>query len=174
MLVLEERERALKRGAPILAEITGYGSNSGAHHMVIPDPEGRDAMRVMAAALKDAGLASIDYINAHATSTKANDAAETRAIKNLFGPAAYGIPISSTKSMIGHALGAAGAMEAVICVKTLADQIIPPTVNLTEPDPECDLDYVPREARPARIRNVMSNSFGFGNCNATLVFAKTN
>ena len=174
MLVLEERERALKRGAPILAEITGYGSNSGAHHMVIPDPEGRDATRVMAAALKDAGLASIDYINAHATSTKANDAAETRAIKNLFGPAAYGIPISSTKSMIGHALGAAGAMEAVICVKTLTDQIIPPTINLTEPDPECDLDYVPREARPAKISNVMSNSFGFGNCNATLVFAKTN
>jgi 3-oxoacyl-[acyl-carrier-protein] synthase II len=174
MLVLEERERALKRGAPILAEITGYGSNSGAHHMVMPDPEGRDATRVMAAALKDAGLANIDYINAHATSTKANDAAETRAIKTLFGAAAFGIPISSTKSMIGHALGAAGAIEAVVCVKALAEQIIPPTINLTEPDPECDLDYGPREARPAKIRNAMSNSFGFGNCNATLVFAKTN
>jgi 3-oxoacyl-[acyl-carrier-protein] synthase II len=170
MLVLEERERALKRGAPILAEITGYGSNSGAHHMVMPDPEGRDATRAMAAALEDAGRTRVDYINAHATSTKANDAAETRAIKALFGPAAYEIPVSSTKSMIGHSLGAAGAIEAVVCVKALVDQIIPPTLNLEEPDTECDLDYVPREARPAKLASVLSNSFGFGNCNATLVF----
>ena len=171
MLVLEERGRALKRGAHILAEIVGYASNSGAHHMLIPEAEGRDAAKVMAAALKDAGLARVDYINAHATSTKANDAAETRAIKAVFGPEAFKIPVSSTKSMIGHALGAAGAIEAVACVQALGDQLIPPTINYTEPDPDCDLDYVPREARAAKIAAVMSNSFGFGNCNATLVFA---
>lgn len=171
MLILEERQRALQRGAPILAEIVGYASNSGAHHMLIPEGDGRDATRAMTMALKDAGLASVDYINAHATSTKANDLAETRAIKAIFGDAALRIPISSTKSMIGHALGAAGAIEAVVCVKALADQIIPPTINYSEPDPECDLDYVPRVARPAKLATVLSNSFGFGNCNATLVFA---
>jgi 3-oxoacyl-[acyl-carrier-protein] synthase II len=171
ILLLEERDRALRRNAPILAEISGYGSNSGAHHMVIPEIDGRDAARSMAAALKDANLASVDYINAHATSTKANDVAETHAIKGVFGAEARNIPISSTKSMIGHSLGAAGAIEAVVCIKALVDQVVPPTINLEDPDPECDLDYVPREARQINLRNVMSNSFGFGNCNATLVFS---
>jgi 3-oxoacyl-[acyl-carrier-protein] synthase II len=171
VLVLEDRAHALQRGAPILAELVGYASNSGAHHMVMPDPEGGDAARVMAAALQDAGLNRVDYINAHATSTKANDSAETRAIKAVFGPDAYHIPVSSTKSMIGHSLGAAGAIEAVVCVKALVEQFIPPTINLEQPDPECDLDYVPRQGRPAKLTRVLSNSFGFGNCNAVLVFA---
>jgi len=171
ILVLEERERALRRGAPILAELIGYAGNSGAHHMVMPDPAGTDAARAMAAALKEAGLDRVDYINAHATSTKANDAVETKAIKAVFGPHAREIPISSTKSMIGHSLGAAGAIEAVVCVKAIADRYIPPTINLENPDPECDLDYVPGRGRPAPLRAVLSNSFGFGNCNAALVFA---
>jgi len=141
MLVLEERERALRRGAPV-------------------------------AALKDAKLSSVDYINAHATSTRANDVAETRAIQTVFGAQAGRIPISSTKSMIGHALGAAGALEAVVCANAIADSFIPPTINLVHPDPECPLDYVPLQGRPARLRTVLSNSFGFGNCNAALVFAE--
>jgi 3-oxoacyl-[acyl-carrier-protein] synthase II len=139
--------------------------------MVMPQADGGDAARAMAAALKDAGLSHVDYINAHATSTKANDVAETRAIKSVFGSDARDIPVSSTKSMIGHSLGAAGAIEAVVCVKALLDQVVPPTINLQEPDPECDLDYVPHRARGAKLRNVMSNSFGFGNCNATLIFS---
>jgi 3-oxoacyl-[acyl-carrier-protein] synthase II len=171
ILVLEERERALRRNAPVLAEIVGYASNSGAHHMVMPEIDGRDAARAMAAALKDARLSSVDYINAHATSTRANDVAETRAIKAVFGTDARKIPISSTKSMIGHSLGAAGAIEAVVCIKALVDQVVPPTINLEEPDPECDLDYVPLESRAVKLRHVISNSFGFGNCNATLVFS---
>lgn len=171
VLVLEERERALRRGAKPLAEIVGYAGNSGAHHMVMPDPEGGDAAGVIAAALRDAGLDRVDYINAHATSTKANDAAETRAIKAVFGSAAGTIPISSTKSMIGHSIGAAGAIEAVVCVKAIEDRFIPPTINLEVPDPECDLDYVPRVGREAMVRSVLSNSFGFGNCNASLIFA---
>ena len=172
ILVIEERERALARGAPILAELTGYACNSGAHHMVMPDPDGGDAANVMAAALADAGLSHIDYINAHATSTKANDSAETKAIKAVFGTAAHQIPVSSTKSMIGHALGAAGAIEAVVCVQALRDQIIPPTINLEHPDPDCDLDYVPGKARPTRLKHVLSNSFGFGNCNVSLIFSR--
>lgn len=172
ILVLEERERAIRRGASILAEVIGYASNSGAHHMVMPDPAGTDAARVMRAALQDAEIDSIDYINAHATSTKANDAAETKAIKAVFKENAYHIPISSTKSMIGHSLGAAGAIEAVVCVKALQDQFIPPTINLEQPDTDCDLDYVAREGRSAKIRRVLSNSFGFGNCNVALVFAE--
>jgi 3-oxoacyl-[acyl-carrier-protein] synthase II len=171
VLVLEEREHALKRGAPILAEVLGYASNSGAHHMVIPDAQGTDGARVMAAALRDAGLSRVDYINAHATSTKANDAAETKAIKIVFGADAHHIPVSSTKSMIGHALGAAGAIEAVACVQALREQFIPPTINLTHPDPECDLDYVALHGRAAKIKTILSNSFGFGNCNVALVFA---
>jgi len=172
MLVLEERERALRRGAPVVAELVGYASNSGARHMVMPDPDGADAARAMAAALKDAKLSSVDYINAHATSTRANDVAETRAIQTVFGAQAGRIPISSTKSMIGHALGAAGALEAVVCANAIADSFIPPTINLVHPDPECPLDYVPLQGRPARLRTVLSNSFGFGNCNAALVFAE--
>lgn len=172
ILVLEERDHALARGANILAELTGYASNSGAHHMVMPNPDGGDSARAMAAALRDASVSHVDYINAHATSTKANDSAETKAIKQVFGAAAHQIPVSSTKSMIGHTLGAAGAIEAVVCVLALRDQIIPPTINLEHPDPECDLDYVPGEARPARLQRVLSNSFGFGNCNASLIFAQ--
>ena len=172
VLILEERDHALRRGASILAELVGYASNSGAHHMVMPEPEGNDAARVMAAALKDAGLSRVDYINAHATSTRANDAVETKAIKAVFGKDAYHIPISSTKSMIGHSLGAAGAIEAVVCVKAIGAQFIPPTINLEEPDPDCDLDYVPGRGRAAKLGTVMSNSFGFGNCNAALVFSE--
>ena len=174
VLVLEEEEHARQRGAPILAELVGYASNSGAHHMVMPEPEGDDAARVMAAALKDAGLSRVDYINAHATSTKANDAVETKAIKAVFGQDAYRIPVSSTKSMIGHSLGAAGAIEAVVCVKVIGEQFIPPTINLENPDPDCDLDYVPGRGRAARLTTMMSNSFGFGNCNVALVFAEAN
>ncbi len=171
-LVLEEREHALARGAAILGEIIGYASNSGAHHMVMPEPEGSDAARVMTASLKDAGLSRVDYINAHATSTRANDAAETKAIKTVFGAAAASIPISSTKSMIGHTIGAAGAIEAVVCIKALQDQVIPPTINLDNPDPACDLDYVPHQSRSAKMEHVMSNSFGFGNCNVALIFSR--
>ncbi len=172
VLILEERERALRRGAAVLAEISGYASNSGAHHMVMPESEGADAARVMAAALRDARLDRVDYINAHATSTRANDAAETKAIKAVFGAEARKIPVSSTKSMIGHAIGAAGAIEAVVCVKALQDQVVPPTINLNIPDPACDLDYVPRESRQIKLEHVMSNSFGFGNCNVALIFSK--
>lgn len=172
VLVLEERERALKRGAVPLAEITGYASNSGAHHMVMPEPTGADAARVMASALADARLTRVEYINAHATSTRANDVAETNALKILFGEEARRIPVSSTKSMIGHSIGAAGAIEAVVCVKALQDQWIPPTINLDSPDPACDLDYVPNHGRSALIKNVMSNSFGFGNCNVALIFSE--
>ena len=172
VLVLEERERALKRGAVPLAEITGYASNSGAHHMVMPEPTGADAARVMASALADARLTRVEYINAHATSTRANDVAETNALKILFGEEARRIPVSSTKSMIGHSIGAAGAIEAVVCVKALQDQWIPPTINLDSPDPACDLDYVPNHGRSALIKNAMSNSFGFGNCNVALIFSK--
>ena len=172
ILVLEERERAIRRGAPILAELVGYGCNSGAHHMVMPAPEGDDAARVMAAAIQDAGGSPIDYINAHATSTRANDAAETRAIKTVFGERARTIPISSTKSMIGHAIGAAGAIEAVVCVKALMEQYIPPTINLETPDPDCDLNYVPNVGTRADLKTVLSNSFGFGNCNVALVFRR--
>ncbi len=174
ILVLEERGRALRRGATILAELTGYACNSGAHHMVMPDASGSDAARVMTAALRDSGASRIDLVNAHATSTKANDAAETRAIRSVFGADAPGIPVSATKSMIGHTLGAAGAIEAVACVMAIADQFAPPTINLTQPDPECDLDYVAREGRGMRIRSVISNSFGFGSCNAALVFSEAN
>ncbi len=172
ILVLEDYERARSRGAEILAEVAGYASNSGAHHMVMPDPEGGGAARVMVAALKDAGLERVDYINAHATSTRANDIAETKAIKAVFGARAREIPISATKSMIGHSLGAAGAIEAVVCVQAIRSQFIPPTINLTSPDPECDLDYVPLKGRAAKISAILSNSFGFGSCNAALVFAE--
>ncbi len=172
ILILEEMQRALKRGAPIYAELTGYASNSGARHMVMPDLSGDDAARVMVHALKDAEMAcgKVDYINAHATSTTANDRAETKAIKQVFGDKAYKIPVSSTKSMVGHSLGAAGGIEAVVCALAMKNGFIPPTINYQDKDPECDLDYVPNEGRPARLDTVISNSFGFGNCNACLVF----
>jgi len=172
-IILEELEHALKRNAPIYAEVTGYASNSGARHMVMPDVTGEDAARVMADALKDAHktTAEVDYINAHATSTVQNDRAETKAIKNVFGEQAYKIPVSSTKSMIGHSLGAAGAIEAVVCSLAIKNKFIPPTINLKVKDPECDLDYVPLVGRSARLDTVLSNSFGFGNCNACIVFS---
>jgi 3-oxoacyl-[acyl-carrier-protein] synthase II len=172
-LILEELNHALERNAPIYAEITGYASNSGAHHMVIPDLSGEDAARGMADALKDAGVErdKVDYINAHATSTVANDRAETKAIKSVFGQQAYKIPVSSTKSMIGHSLGAAGGIEAVVCALAIKNKFIPPTINYKDKDPECDLDYVPNEGRKATLNTVLSNSFGFGNCNACIVFS---
>jgi len=174
VLILEELEHALKRNAPIYAEVTGYAGNSGAYHIVMPDPQGDDATRAMAGAVADAGLSvnDIDYINAHATSTSANDQAETKAIKNVFGERAYQLPVSSTKSMIGHSIGAAGGIEGVVCALAIQDQFIPPTINYKEKDPACDLDYVPNQGRKSKIDHVLSNSFGFGNCNACLVFSK--
>ncbi len=174
VLILEELDHALKRNAPIYAELIGYASNSGAQHMVMPDAEGTDAMRVMSDTLKDAQLTldDIDYINAHATSTGANDRAETKAIKGVFGKRAYGIPVSATKSMIGHTIGAAGGIEAAVCALAIKDGFIPPTINYTDADPDCDLDYVPNVGRKQALTKVLSNSFGFGNCNACLAFAK--
>jgi 3-oxoacyl-[acyl-carrier-protein] synthase II len=172
-IILEELGHALQRNAPIYAEVTGYASNSGARHMVMPDVTGEDAARVMADALKDAHIdrAKVDYINAHATSTVQNDRAETKAIKSVFGDRAYKIPVSSTKSMIGHSLGAAGGIEAVVCALAVKNKFIPPTINYKDKDPECDLDYVPLEGRNAELNTVISNSFGFGNCNACIVFS---
>ncbi len=172
VLVLEERERAISRGASILCEVSGYGATSDAGHLVQPQESGASAARAMANAIADAGLdpSDIDYINAHGTSTPINDAVETVAIKRLFGDDARRIPISSTKSMIGHSLGASGALEAVACVKTIVDQKIHPTVNYEHPDPDCDLDYVPNRTRSAEISAVLSNAFGFGGQNACLVF----
>lgn len=174
VLVLESLEHALQRNATILAEITGYGTTNDAYHISAPAENGAGAARCMQLALQNAGLeaASIDYINAHGTSTVLNDRSETAAIKSVFGSLAYQLPISSTKSMTGHLLGAAGALEALLCVKVLQDQILPPTINYENPDPDCDLDYVPNQARPAAVRNIMSNSFGFGGHNATLVLSQ--
>ena len=172
ILVLESLDHALARGATILAEITGYGVSADAYHVVAPDAEGSGAARCMKLALADAHIspAQVDYINAHGTSTPLNDMTETLAIKRVFGEAAYSIPISSTKSMIGHLLGAAGGVEAVACVKTLLDGVIHPTINYETPDPQCDLDYVPNIACRVPVRTVLSNSFGFGGQNACLVF----
>ena len=174
ILVLEELSHALHRGASIYAEVVGYGHNSGAYNMMMPVEDGHDVADVMLAAIQDAGLTlkDIHYINAHATGTEAGDKAESRAIKALFGDYAHAIPISSTKSMIGHTIGAAGAIEAAVCCLTIQNGIIPPTINYREKDPECDLDYVPNEARTARVENVLSNSFGFGSCNACLALKR--
>jgi 3-oxoacyl-[acyl-carrier-protein] synthase II len=173
-LVLEDLDHAQRRDAPVCAEIVGYGLTSGAYHMVMPVADGEDAARTMVLALKDAALGpdKIDYINAHGTSTRANDIAETEAIKKVFGERAYQIPVSSTKSMIGHTIGAAGAIEAVVSCMAIQNQKIPPTINYEEPDPKCDLDYVPNKDREAAIRTVLSNSFGFGSVNACLIFKK--
>ncbi len=172
MLILEELESAKKRGARIYAEIVGYGMSSDASHITAPSLDGPE--RCMKAALKDGEVNpdEVDYINAHGTSTPLNDANETNAIKQVFGERAYRIPVSSTKSMTGHLLGAAGAVEAAFSVLALEHGILPPTINYEFPDPECDLDYVPNEAREARIRTVLSNSFGFGGTNASLIFRK--
>ena len=174
VLILEEREHALKRGATIYAEVIGYGANGDAHHMTAPAPNGEGAARCMKLALKDARIApsDIDYINAHGTSTEYNDANETQAIKTVFGQHAYKVPISSTKSMTGHLLGAAGAVEGVFSVLALNHGIIPPTINYETPDPECDLDYVPNQARQADMRVALSNSFGFGGTNACVIFRR--
>lgn len=171
VLILEELAHALRRNAPICAEVAGYGLTSGAHHMVMPLAGGDDAARTMALALADAGVKpeQVDYINAHGTGTRANDIAETRAIKAVFGKAAYQVPVSSTKSMIGHTIGAAGAIEAVVCCLAIEHQVVPPTINCEHLDPHCDLDYVPRVARPAAVRTVLSNAFGFGSVNAAIV-----
>jgi len=176
VLILEELEFAKKRGARIYAELIGYGMSCDAYHLAAPDPDGVGATICMRNALKDASISydQIDYINAHGTSTPLNDLVETIAIKKVFGDYAYKIPVSSTKSMTGHLLGAAGGVEAVFSVLSIRDGIIPPTINYENPDPECDLDYVPNVAREKDLNIVMSNSFGFGGTNASLVFKKFN
>jgi len=172
ILVLESREHAQARGAHCYAELAGYGMSADAHHVTAPDPEGQGARRAMAAALQQAGLSSdqVDYINAHGTSTPLGDASETAAIKALFGRRAYDIPVSSTKSQIGHLMGGSGAVEDIATLMAFEEGFLPPTINYEHPDPECDLDYVPNRARPARVRVALSNSFGFGGHNSTLVF----
>ena len=174
ILVLESLEHALKRDANVLCEVAGFGCSSDAYHAVQPDQSGESTIMAMRWAIEDAGVAldEVDYINAHGTSTPLNDAVESLAIKGLFGDRAYKIPISSTKSMTGHSLGAAGALEAIPCIGAITDDIIHPTINYEFPDPECDLDYVPNEARRAEVRVVLSNAFGFGGQNACLVFKK--
>ncbi len=175
-LVLESAEHAAARGATVYAEVAGYGMSADAYHVTLPRPGGAGAARAMSEALADAGLASgdIDYINAHGTSTQANDSTETAAIKTVFGAGAPETPISSTKSMTGHLLGGAGALEALVCSLAIRDGVIPPTINYSTPDPECDLDYVPNEARTADVGAAMSNSFGFGGHNVALVLTKFN
>ncbi|MGB5677022.1 MAG: beta-ketoacyl-ACP synthase II, partial [Gammaproteobacteria bacterium] len=174
VLVLEEYEMAKARGADIYAELVGFGLNSDAYHMTQPVADGSGAARCMKLALADAGLNpdDVDYINAHGTSTPAGDIAETNAIKLAFGPAVSKLAVSSTKSMIGHLLGAAGGVEAVFSVMAIRDQVAPPTINLENPGEGCDLDYVPKTAREMKIAVTLSNSFGFGGTNGTLVFKK--
>jgi 3-oxoacyl-[acyl-carrier-protein] synthase II len=174
IVIVEELEHALARGARIYAEIIGYGYNGDAYHITAPAPEGEGFIRCIHMALKNAGIApsEVDYINAHGTSTDLNDAMETLAIKQVFGDKAKAIPVSSTKSMTGHLLGAAGAIEAVFSILSIRDQICPPTINYENPDPDCDLDYVPNVARKHAIRVAMSNSFGFGGTNAVLIFRR--
>ena len=174
VLVLEERNRALERGARVYGEIAGYAATADAHHITAPDPTGAGAILCMRRAIDRAGLqpAAIDYINAHGTGTELNDAAETRAFKCVFGEHAHAVPISSTKSMTGHLLGAAGAFEAAVTLLAMRDGFIPPTINLDNPDPECDLDYVPHTGRSAPLTHAMSTSFGFGGHNACLVLRR--
>jgi 3-oxoacyl-[acyl-carrier-protein] synthase II len=174
ILILESLEFAQARGAGILCEITGYGTSDDAYHVSAPAENGAGAALSMQYALDDAGLApgDIGYINAHGTSTPLNDKSETAAIKTVFGEQAYNIPVSSTKSMTGHLLGASGAVEAVVCAKIFEEDILPATINYETPDPQCDLDYVPNQPRKARPEHIMSNSFGFGGHNATLIFSR--
>jgi len=172
LFVLEDWDHAVARGAKIRGEVLGYGATADAYHITSPAPDGNGAIRAMEQALEQAGLAAcdVDYINAHGTSTDAGDIAETNAIKAVFGGCVP--PISSTKSMMGHMLGGAGAAEAAVCVLAMEDSLIPPTINLTDPDPACDLDYVPLVARQAELKVTMSNSFGFGGHNATLLLGR--
>jgi 3-oxoacyl-[acyl-carrier-protein] synthase II len=174
ILIIESLESAQARGANILCELTGYGTTDDAHHISAPADNGAGAALSMKLALDDAGLSihDVSYINAHGTSTPLNDKSETAAIKSVFGEQAYSVPVSSTKSMTGHLLGASGAVEAVACILAIRQGIIPPTMHYQIPDPECDLDYVPNQARQAALKHVMSNSFGFGGHNATLVFSR--
>jgi len=174
VLVLEALEHAQGRGARIHAELVGYAATDDASHITLPAPGGRGAAGSMRLALADAGLGieDVDYINAHGTSTGPNDRSETAAIKSVFGERAYEVPVSSTKSMTGHLLGAGGGIEAVACILAIANDVIPPTINYEYPDPECDLDYVPNQARHVPVRTAMSNSFGFGGHNATLIFRR--
>ncbi len=174
ILILEELEFAVKRRVPIYGELVGFGYTGDAYHITAPSPEGEGAARCMGMAIKDAGLRpeDVDYINAHGTSTPLNDLTETQAVKKVFGEHAQKIPISATKSMTGHLLGAAGSTEAILTLLSIRDGIIPPTINYEEPDPECDLDYVPNVARKQLLTIAMSNAFGFGGTNATLVFKK--
>ncbi len=174
MMILEDADHALTRGAPILAEVIGYSATSDSFHLIRPSPNGEGATRAVKLALKRAGLNpnEIDYINAHGTATLLNDRTETSVIKNVFGDIAKQIPISASKSMLGHLLGASGSIDAVITILAINHGVIPPTINLTHPDPECDLDYVPGQARQAKIETAMSNSFGFGGHNSVLIFRK--
>ncbi|MBX3417501.1 MAG: beta-ketoacyl-ACP synthase II [Pirellulaceae bacterium] len=174
LLVFEELEFAQRRGANILAEVVGFGSTCDAGHITSPDETGSGAAAAMAAAIKDGGLqpSDIDYINAHGTSTPQGDKAETVAVKTVFGDHARKLAISSTKSQLGHSLGASGGLELIITIMAIRDSVVPPTINLTNPDPECDLDYVPNVARPMNIRYAMSNSFGFGGHNASIIIKK--
>ncbi|TXC90761.1 beta-ketoacyl-ACP synthase II [Metabacillus litoralis] len=174
IIVLEELEHALARGAKIYAEIVGYGATGDAHHITAPAPNGEGGARAMKQAIDGSGLnvADIDYINAHGTSTPYNDKFETLAIKEVFGEHAQNLAISSTKSMTGHLLGAAGGVEAILSILAIKEGIIPPTINLETPDPDCDLDYVPNEARKREIKSALSNSLGFGGHNATIIFKK--
>jgi len=174
ILILEELEFARKRGARIYSELLGYGASADAHHVTAPAPGGEGAARAMVSALADAGVSpdAVDYVNAHGTSTPYNDLFETMAIKTVFGERAKRIAVSSTKSMTGHLLGAAGALEALFCTLALQEGVIPPTVNYTTPDPECDLDYVPNVPRRQAIRYALSNSFGFGGTNSVLLFGR--
>jgi 3-oxoacyl-[acyl-carrier-protein] synthase II len=174
ILILEELNHALSRGVPIYAEVSGYGMSGDAYHITATPPGGEGAVRCMRSALEDAGVGpeEVDYINAHGTSTGYNDLAETQAIKAVFGDHAYRLPVSSIKSMIGHLLGAAGAVEAAATALTIKDGILPPTINYEFPDPGCDLDYVPNRARKAEVRYALSNSFGFGGTNASLILKR--
>lgn len=174
ILILEELEHALKRGAKIYAELVGYGMTSDAYHITAPAPEGEGGARCMKMALNDAGISpeQIDYINAHGTATKQGDELETQAIKTIFGEHSYKLCVSSTKSMTGHLLGAAGGIEAIFTILSIYEDIVPPTINLDNPDPECDLDYVPYNAKKKEIKYAMTNSFGFGGTNASLIFKK--
>jgi 3-oxoacyl-[acyl-carrier-protein] synthase II len=171
-VVLEELEHAKARGATIYAELIGFGMSGDAYHITLPPADGEGARKCMAAALRDAGIdpGDVDYLNAHGTSTPAGDIGETVGIKRAFGDAARKLAVSSTKSTTGHLLGAAGVVEAIFCSLAIRDQVIPPTTNLENQDPECDLDYVPNVARDAKVRIAVSNSFGFGGTNGSLVF----